>query len=172
MAIENLPGFVWLYPHRPNPYGISVNTRIAYNPLSGERLTAREVQTRQHDGIPYEERVPPEERKEYKARVHHESKGDFYRPYRSLASIFKEKRIKDDDVVELGVYGKVGKSRGKRTPEGKSGYFMVSPLIRFSTLKRALLDENLKSGQIIRENLRMFPDVKFYFLYVPKGRNA
>ncbi len=56
MAIKNLPGYVWLYPDKANPYGVTVDTRKAYNPLSGDMLSVREAQTMQHGGLSYEQR--------------------------------------------------------------------------------------------------------------------
>lgn len=56
MAIKNLSNFVWLYPGKSNPYSVPVTTRTAYNPLSGEKLTVRQAQTRQHGGVPFETR--------------------------------------------------------------------------------------------------------------------
>lgn len=57
MAMGDLgPGWVWLYPGKLNPYGVTVSTRTAYNVLSGQTLTVREVNTATHAGLPYERR--------------------------------------------------------------------------------------------------------------------
>lgn len=57
MAMSDLgSGWVWVYPNRPNPYGIQVSTRTAYNPLSGQTLTVRQVNTATHAGLSYERR--------------------------------------------------------------------------------------------------------------------
>ncbi|MBX5459203.1 MAG: hypothetical protein IRZ31_20105 [Thermogemmatispora sp.] len=66
--IQGLANFIWVYPGRPNPYGITVETRKAYNPLTGELLSVREAQTRAHGGLRYEQRVPKEQRKLYRER--------------------------------------------------------------------------------------------------------
>jgi hypothetical protein len=69
MAIKNLPGFVRVYKGKQDPVtGDIAKTRYAINPLTGEKLTEREIQTRQHGGKPYEERVPESARKQYKLR--------------------------------------------------------------------------------------------------------
>ena len=60
--IEGLPGYYWVYPDKPNPYGIQVTTRTAYNPLSGDTLNQRQATTLAHGGVRYEERVPVEAR--------------------------------------------------------------------------------------------------------------
>ena len=54
--ISGLPGYVWLYPGKSNLYGVTVTTRTAYDPLSGERLTVRQVNTLQHGGFSFERR--------------------------------------------------------------------------------------------------------------------
>lgn len=57
MAMGDLgPGWVWLYPGKSNPYGVTVSTRTAYNVLSGQTLTVRQVNTATHAGLSYERR--------------------------------------------------------------------------------------------------------------------
>src|SRR6266851_7407712 len=55
-GIQGLPGWVWLYKNKPNPYGIQVETRTAYNPLSGDTLDVRDAQTMAHGGVSFEQR--------------------------------------------------------------------------------------------------------------------
>lgn len=52
--ISNLPGFYWI--NKKNIFGVETKTRRAYNPSTGENITVREAQTRQHGGVSYEQR--------------------------------------------------------------------------------------------------------------------
>ena len=54
--IAGLPGFYYVYKGKTNPWGITVTTRKAYNPLTGEILTERARRTRVQGGISYEEK--------------------------------------------------------------------------------------------------------------------
>lgn len=72
MAIKGLPGFQNVYPGHKDPLtGAVAKTRYAINVLTGDRLTQRQVTTKQHEGISYERFIQKHniEPKQYKPRA-------------------------------------------------------------------------------------------------------
>ena len=72
MSVKGLPGFQNVYKGGKDPLtGAVAKTRYAINVLTGDRLTQRQVATKQHEGISYERFIKKHniEPKQYKPRA-------------------------------------------------------------------------------------------------------
>lgn len=168
--IKNLPGFYWVYANKPNIFGLQVKTRTAYNPTSGETLNVRQVQTRTHEGISYEERVPKQERKKYVRRV---GKNILrHGPFNPAFSDFDPTKFKMNSLYTTMGHGELNKSNVKSGGSGP-GYRIMLPLTNYKNFlsmthriqqhRMDIKGYNLLDGAF-KKNLNAFISVEEYYV--------
>lgn len=126
--ISNLPGYYWVYPGKANQWSITTHTRVAYNPLTGDRLPLRQAQRKQFfnktgRNVSYEQRgtgaytsptpaVPPAPKRQYKHRKAFErafvfksvNESAYDSPYLDVV-MGQAEREKSDSEMYLLAYG-------------------------------------------------------------------
>lgn len=150
--IQGLPvGWVWV-----NQAGDGYKGRHAKHLLTGETMSVRAAQTRQHGGTQFEQRVPKAQRKLYTPKKHKDVRfaGKIWKVYTSsdldaLARVMKKYHPQGNGYITA--FGRIQKNVTSDRVRGKRTWAALSSTFDFSAFTMPRLQNQLlvKSQQFV-----------------------